>query len=99
MSMSFTDFLAYGLGINGKVKLGWGDFKEVGIARDSNNAHLLVGASAETTYTPELYYLEVDGKRLDGVYLGAENKTTVCATERRLLGHLLTWYLVGLCIP
>ena len=51
------------------------------IARDSNNAQLLVGAPAEKTYTPEIYYLEVDGKRLDGVYLGAQNKTTVSKRE------------------
>lgn len=42
-----------------------------------NNAHILVDAPQTKTYVPEIYYLEgEDGKRLDGVYLGAKNKTT-----------------------
>ncbi|KAJ4305740.1 hypothetical protein N0V90_001271 [Kalmusia sp. IMI 367209] len=46
------------------------------IARDSNNAHLLIDAPEAKTYAPEIYYLEgSDGKRLDGVYLGALNQT------------------------
>ncbi|KAF1962340.1 hypothetical protein CC80DRAFT_531257 [Byssothecium circinans] len=45
------------------------------ISTNSNAAQLLVDAR-EATYAAELYYLEVDGKRLDGVYLGARNQTT-----------------------
>jgi hypothetical protein len=88
--MSIANLISNSPGVNGKVKLGYGDFAEVAIARDTRNAHLLVGAPAETTYTPQLYYLEVDGKRLDGVYLGAENKTTVRASELLLAEILLT---------
>lgn len=62
---------------NGQLHLGYGDFEDVGISKDKNNAHLLVGEKPERTYRAELYYLEVDGKRLDGVYLGAMNRTTV----------------------
>ena len=50
--------------------------QNITISRDMRNAHLLVNAPASQTYEPEIYYLEgEDGKRLDGVYLGALNQT------------------------
>jgi hypothetical protein len=82
-----ADSVCVCIGKDGKLEI-WNSQEQVAIARDMRNAQLLVGAPAETTYTPEIYYLEVDGKRLDGVYLGAENKTTVSSNPLMLIGPL-----------
>lgn len=69
------------------------------------NAHLLIDAPAEKTYEPEIYYLEgEDGKRLDGVYLGALNQTKwgftymegTCGTDGKAGSPWLNAFLLGL---
>lgn len=61
---------------NGVPRTYTGPVRNLTISRDMRNAHLLQNAPKDQTYVPELYHHEVDGKRMDGVYLGALNKTT-----------------------
>lgn len=48
----------------------------IAIAKDSNNAHLLIAANDATAYKPEIYSHEIEGVKQDGVFLGALNQTT-----------------------
>ena len=50
--------------------------RPIAIAKDMNNAHLLIGAPAPTTYRTEIFEHEIDGVKQDGWYLGAQNQTT-----------------------
>jgi hypothetical protein len=48
----------------------------ISIAKDMNNAHLLIAAPAAKAYRAEIFEHEVDGVKQDGWYLGAQNQTT-----------------------
>ncbi|KAL6705973.1 hypothetical protein ACN47E_006252 [Coniothyrium glycines] len=50
--------------------------EKLGIARDRNNAHILVDAPAEKVLRPELYTHSVDGQQQEGFYIGVNNQTT-----------------------
>ncbi|KAF1845390.1 uncharacterized protein K460DRAFT_285910 [Cucurbitaria berberidis CBS 394.84] len=51
-------------------------FKKLGICQDRENGHILIDAPAEKVLVPELYRHVVDGKEVDGLYVGAKNQTT-----------------------
>jgi hypothetical protein len=48
----------------------------IAVAKDMNNAHLLIAAAEGTTYRTEIFEHEIDGVKQDGWYLGAQNQTT-----------------------
>ncbi|PSN66255.1 hypothetical protein BS50DRAFT_410600 [Corynespora cassiicola Philippines] len=62
--------------VNGELRVGASQ-ETVGVSKDMRNAFpLLQVEDPESTYEIEVYAHEIDGVRQEGVFLGAQNKTT-----------------------